>query len=285
MLDLLTAPFAYSFMVRAALAACIVGALCSLIGTFVVLRRLSFIGDGISHASFAGIVAAYIHGVNYVVGAAVVAVASALGIGVLHRRGVALDSAIGVIFTGCFALGVFLMSRMTQYTVDLQDLLFGNVLAVSPEDLEAICVLGCIVALLIFVCFRPLVYTSFDPVVAEAGGIAAGAVDFALLIALALTIVVSLEAVGIILVAALLVTPAATAGLVARRIGPMMLGSVAIGVLCSIGGLYASFYLHAASGATIVLATTAVFLVTLAGREIARALRPADPVTASEVAL
>jgi len=263
----------YPFMLRAAIAALLVGMLCPLVGTFVVLRRLSFIGDGIAHASFAGIVVAYLRGIDYLLGAAVVAVASAIGIGYVHRRGVTLDTAIGVIFTGAFALGVFLMSRTTEYSIDLQGLLFGNILAVSNADLILLLMLGLLVTLLVAVLYRPLLYTSFDPIVAEASGVDASLVDTLLLIALALTIVVSLQAVGIILVAALLVTPAATAGLLCRRITPMLLTAMAIGVCCGVGGLAASYLLGAASGATIVLMATLLFaLVFLVRRVLSGAL-------------
>ena len=137
MSDFLLAPFQYEYMQRAFVAALVVGTLCSTIGTYVVLRKLSFIGDGIAHASFAGIVVAYLRGLDYYVGAMVVAVLTALGIGFVNRRGkVSLDSAIGVLFTGAFALGVFLMSRLPHYNVDLSSFLFGNILAVSRQDLR-----------------------------------------------------------------------------------------------------------------------------------------------------
>jgi ABC-type Mn2+/Zn2+ transport system permease subunit len=271
--DLVLAPFQYEFMQRAFVAALVVGTLCSTIGTYVVLRKLSFIGDGIAHASFAGIVVAYLRGLDYYVGAAVVAVITALGIGFVNRRGkVSLDTAIGVLFTGAFALGVFLMSRLPTYNVDLQGFLFGNILAVSRGDLVLILSLAAVVAVSIAFLYRALLYTSFDPVVAEASGIHAAFVDYALLVLLALTIVISLEAVGIVLVAALLVTPAATAFQVTRRFTPMLLLSAAIGSTCAVGGLYASYYLHSASGATIVLLATFVFFIGLAiGRRPHRA--------------
>src|SRR5262249_14194962 len=160
--------------------------------------------------SFAGIVIAYLRGLDYYVGAAVVAVLTALGIGYVTRRGgVALDTAIGVLFTGAFALGVFLMSRQARYNVDLESFLFGNILGVSRGDLVLIVALSLVVAVSLILLYRPLLYTSFDPVVAQASGINAGFVDYALLVLLALTIIISLESVGIVLVAALLVTPAA----------------------------------------------------------------------------
>src|ERR1700682_243643 len=174
MIDALLAPFQYEFMQRAFVAALVVGTLCSTIGTYVVLRKLSFIGDGIAHASFAGIVVAYLRGMDYYVGAAIVAVLTALGIGYVNRRGkVSLDTAIGVLFTGAFALGVFLMSRLPTYNIDLQGFLFGNIL-----------VLSAVVAVALILLYRPLLYTSFDPVVAEASGIRAGFVSYMLLVLL-----------------------------------------------------------------------------------------------------
>lgn len=272
--DFLLAPLHYPFMVRALLAACTVGALCSLIGTFVVLRRIAFIGDGIAHASFAGIVLAYGRGVDYLLGAAIVAVLSALGISYVHRRGgVSIDTAIGVIFTGAFAFGVFMMSQTPTYGTNLEDLLFGNILGVSAHDLLVIGGLAALVLALVCALFRPLIYTSFDPVVAEASGIRAGLIDQILLVMLALTIVVSLRAVGIVLVAALLVTPAAAAALISRRFVEMLGCSVLIGVGSAVGGLYASYYLQSASGATIVLAATFTFFAILAFRAF-RAAKP-----------
>ncbi len=271
MSDVLVAPFQFEFMQRAFVAALIVGTLCSTIGTYVVLRKLAFIGDGIAHASFAGIVIAYLRGLDYYVGAAIVAVATALGIGFVNRRAkVSLDTAIGVLFTGAFALGVFLMSRLPNYNVDLQGFLFGNILAVSRADLVLILVLSALVSIVLLLLYRPLLYTSFDPVVAEASGIRVAFIDYALLVMLALTIIVSLEAVGIVLVAALLVTPAASAYQLTRRFTRMLALSVAIGASCAVAGLYLSYYLHSASGATIVLLATLVFFMAMASSALAR---------------
>jgi manganese/iron transport system permease protein len=267
MIDALLAPFQFAFMQRAFVAALVVGTLCSVIGTYVVLRKLSFIGDGLAHASFAGIVVAYLRGLDYYIGAAIVAVLTALGIGYVNRRGlVSLDTAIGVLFTAAFALGVFLMSRLPNYSVDLQSFLFGNILAVSRGDLRLILTLAVVVSIALTLLYRPLLYTSFDPVVAQASGIRAGFVEYALLVLLALTIIISLEAVGIVLVAALLVTPPAAAYQLTRRFTRMLVLSGCIGATCGVVGLYASYYLHAASGATIVLLATLVFFTAMGYR-------------------
>ena len=263
MSDLL-APFQYDFMQRAFVAALVVGVLCSSLGTYVVLRRLSFIGDGLAHASFAGIVVAYLRGANFYGGAAVATILTALAIGFVHRRGrVSLDTSIGVLFTAAFALGIFLMSRSTRATVDLQNYLFGNILGVSSSDVAVVVGVGIAIALVVGALWRPLLYTSFDPVVAQAAGLRVWFVDYALLVVLALTIIVSVQLVGIVLVAALLVTPAAAAAQLTQRFVPMMLLSCAFGIASAIGGLYASYSLHASSGATIVLLATLIFFATL----------------------
>lgn len=265
MIDALLAPFSLDFMVRGFIAALVVGALCAAMGTYVVLRKLSFIGDGLSHASFAGIVIAYIKGMDFYLGAAIVAVVTALGIGYVHRKGrVSLDTTIGVLFTGMFALGVFMMSRLKNYSVDLQDYLFGNILGVSQKDIVLIVVLAALVVVTLALCYRSFMYASFDPVVAEASGIPTAALDYILLVLLALTIIVSISAVGIILVAALLVTPAAAAFQLTRRFARMMALSAVLGSLCAVGGLYLSYYLNAASGATIVLLATLMFFAAMA---------------------
>ncbi len=272
-LNALVEPFQYAFMQRAFVAALAVGLLCSTMGTYVVLRKLSFIGDGIAHASFAGIVIAYLRGLNFYIGAAVVAVITAVGIGFVARRGkISLDTTIGVLFTGMFALGVFLMSQQRNYAVDLQSFLFGDILAVGPQDLWLIVALSVIVAVSVVMMFRGLLYTTFDPVVAQASGIAAPRYEYALLVLLALTIVVALQAVGIVLVAALLVTPAAAAYQLTSRFSPMMALAAVFGAVSTVGGLYLSYYVRASSGATIVLFATVLFFIALGIKNARRVL-------------
>jgi len=264
----LVAPFHYAFMQRAFLTAVLVGILCATMGTYVILRKLAFIGDGIAHASFAGIVIAYLRGTNFYLGAGVVAVITALGIGFVHRRGrISLDTTIGVLFTGAFALGIFLMSRQRTYSVDLQSFLFGDILSVGPQDVIMIVALALVVGIVTTLLFRSLLYTSFDPVVAQASGMNASAIEYVLLVLIALTIIISLQAVGIILVAALLVTPAAAAYQLTNRFAPMMALSAVFGAFCAVGGLYLSYYLASASGATIVLVATVLFFAAIGGKQ------------------
>jgi ABC-type Mn2+/Zn2+ transport system permease subunit len=273
MIEQLVAPFHYAFMQRAFLTAILVGVLCATMGTYVILRKLAFIGDGIAHASFAGIVIAYLRGTNFYLGAGLVAVITALGIGFVHRRGkISLDTAIGVLFTGAFAFGIFLMSRQRTYSVDLQSFLFGDILSVGPQDVVMIVALALVVGIVTTLLFRSLLYTSFDPVVAQASGMNANAVEYVLLVLIALTIIISLQAVGIILVAALLVTPAAAAYQLTDRFAPMMALSALFGALCAVGGLYLSYYLASASGATIVLVATVLFFASVGGKQVRLAI-------------
>ncbi len=197
-------------------------------------------------------------------GPAAVAIVTAVGIGFVHRKGrIALDTAIGVLFTGAFALGIFLMSRQRTYSVDLQSFLFGDILSVGPSDVWMIVALSLVVLIVTALMYRALLYTSFDPVVAQASGIRAPLVEYVLLVLLALTIVISLQAVGIVLVAALLVTPAAAAYQLTSRFRSMMALSAFFGAMCAVGGLYLSYYLQSSSGATIVLAATILFFAAI----------------------
>jgi len=257
-------PLQNGFMVRALVAATFIGLTCSVIGVFVVLRNLSFIGDGLAHASFAGIVIAYMLKANLYIGGLVVAVLTALGIGSIAKRSeLSLDTAIGVLFTAAFALGVLLMSRARSYASDLQDFLFGNILGVDRLDIILVVSLAALVLAIVVLFYKELLFSSFDPVMAEASGLPTEFLYYLLLVLLAVTIIVSLQAAGIVLVAALLVTPAATAYQLTTRFGPMMIVSAAVGVFSAIAGLYASFYLDAASGATIVLTATACFFLAM----------------------
>ena len=265
LLDFILEPLRFEFFLRALVASTLVGIICAVVGTFVVLKGISFIGDGISHAAFPGVVAAFLLQVPFYLGAAVAAVATALAIGFVSRRGyLRMDTAIGVLFAGTFALGVFLFSRISGYVADLFSFLFGNILAIGFGDLIALVILGVLVLAAVAAFWKDLLFATFDPLGAAAAGIRVGALEYLLLALISLAIVVSLQAVGIILVVAMLVTPAATAQLLTSRFGRMMQVAALLGVTSSVVGLYLSFWLEAASGATIVLVETAIFLVVLA---------------------
>ena len=263
-MDWLLAPLQQEFMQRALVASTLIGLVCSVVGVYVVLRNLAFIGDGIAHASFLGIVLAYMFKMNLYVGGLVIAILTALGIGAVSRRSVvSMDTAIGVLFTAVFALGVLLMSRTRTYMVDLQDFLFGNVLSVDKTDIALVAGLTIVALLLIFAFYKELLFASFDPLMAQASGLPTVALSNLLLVIIAVTIIVSLQAAGIVLVAALLVTPAATAYQLTDRFGSMMATSAVVGVGSAVIGLYASYYLNAASGSTIVLTATLCFFLAM----------------------
>ena len=264
-MEALLEPLGHAFFVRALLAAALVGTVCAVVGTFVVLRGLAFIGDAISHAAFPGVVVAFLLKGPYLIGAGVAAVATALAIGWVSRRArIRADTAIGVLFAGTFALGVFLFSTIQGYVADLFSFLFGYLLSTTVEDLVGLAILGTLVLGTVAVLWKELLYATFDPLGAAASGLRVDRLESLFLALVALTIVISLQAVGIILVVAMLVTPAATAQLLAVRFGRLVAVAVAVGIGASIVGLYLSYWLDAASGATIVLVETVAFLVALA---------------------
>jgi manganese/iron transport system permease protein len=269
-LDAILEPLAYPFFVRALAAATIVGLVCAVVGSYMVLRGLAFMGDALSHAAFPGVVVAYLLQGPFYVGAAIAAVGTALAIGWVSRRGrLRGDTAIGVLFAGMFALGIFLFSRIPSYVGDLFGFLFGEVLGISDGDLVALVGLAVVVLALVAVFWKELLYSTFDPMGAAAAGLPVGRLEYLFLALIALTIVVSLQAVGIILVVAMLITPAATGQLLASSFGRLVAIAVAIGVVSPAVGLYASYWLDAAAGATIVLVQTLVFGTVLLGRAIA----------------
>ncbi len=259
-MDLLLEPLSSPLILRALLASAMVGVVCAVVGTYVVLRGIAFFGDAIAHAGFPGVVIAYMVGIPFYIGAAIAAVATALAIGwVTKRAGIRQDTAIGVMFAGTFALGVFLFSAIQGYVADLFSFLFGNVLAIGTMDLVALLVLGAGVVLTVAILWKELLYATFDPLGAAASGINVDRLEYLFLVLVALTIVVSLQAVGIILVVAMLITPAATAQLLTVRFMRLMVFAAIIGISSSVIGLYASYYLDVASGATIVLVQTLMF--------------------------
>lgn len=264
-MDALLEPLAFQFFQRALIASVLAGVVCAVVGSYVVLKGLAFIGDAIAHAAFPGVVAAFIFGGPYVLGGGIAAFATAISIGWVSRRAhLRMDTAIGVVFAGTFALGILMYSSIQGFVGDLFGFLVGNVLAIGPDDLIGLLVLGAIVLGVVAVLWKELLYTTFDPLGAAASGLPVGGLEYLFLGLVALTIVISLQAVGIILVVAMLVTPAATAQLVTVRFARLVLLAVLIGASTAVAGLYLSYWLDVASGATIVLLQTAVFIATLA---------------------
>ena len=268
-INLLLSPLAYDFFVRALLASALVGVACAVIGSFVVLKGMSFIGDAVSHSAFPGIVIAYMLGLPIIVGGAAAAIFTALGIGAITRRsGLRSDSIIGVLFAGMFALGVALFSSIPNYVGDLFHFLFGDVLGISVADLLALGLLVLILLAVVRALWKELLFATFDPLGAGAAGLPVRRLDDLLLILIAVTIVISLQAVGIVLVVAMITTPAATAQMVVKRFGAMIVTAALIGVVSAVAGLYISYALNLASGAAIVLLETALFLLVLAGTSL-----------------
>jgi manganese/iron transport system permease protein len=253
-------PLAYDFFLRALLASAVVGVVCAVVGSYMVLRGLAFMGDALSHSAFPGVVIAYLIQVPFYLGAAAAAVVTALAIGWVTRRGnLRSDTAIGVLFAGMFALGIFLFSLIPNYVGDLFGFLFGQVLGIGNGDLIALVGLAALVLLVVAILWKELLYATFDPLGAAASGLPVGALDYLLLALIAITIVVSLQAVGIILVVAMLVTPAATAQLLTRRFGRLLALATVVGLIGPIVGLYLSYWFNASTGATIVLVETGIF--------------------------
>jgi manganese/iron transport system permease protein len=256
----ITDPFAYAFMQRALIEVMLMGAVTGAIGTYVVLRGLSFIGDALSHAIFPGVVIAFLLGRSVFLGALAFGLLTSASIVVLATtRRVKEDSAIGVLFAGAFALGVVLISTTRNYSRDLAAFLFGNVLGVTPTDIGLSTVVGGVVLLLLVLFHKEMLLVAFDREAAEAMGVPVFWMNLLLLVLISLTIVVSLSAVGNILVVAMLVTPAAAARLLTDRL-PVMLGlSAAIGAMSGVVGLVVSFHANVAAGGTIVLVATVLF--------------------------
>ncbi len=268
-LDILLTPLGYDFFVRALIASALVGVACAIVGSFVVLKGMSFIGDAVSHAAFPGIVIAYLIGAPIILGGAIAAIGTALGIGAITRRsGLRSDAIIGVLFAGMFALGVAIFSSIPNYVGDLFHFLFGDVLGISVGDLLALTLLVFGLLLVLRLLWKELLFSTFDPLGAGAAGLPVRRLDDLLLILIAVTIVISLQAVGIVLVVAMITTPAATAQLVVKRFTAMIQVAALIGVSAAVVGLYLSYSLDIASGAAIVILETLLFLLVLAGTSI-----------------
>jgi ABC-type Mn2+/Zn2+ transport systems, permease components len=257
-------PLAYGFMQRGLAAAVLVGIVCAVMGTFVVLKGLAFIGDAVSHAAFPGLVIAFMLGLPLYLGGAVASVGTALAIGFVSRRGrLRFDTTVGVLFAGTFALGILLFSTIKNYVADLLGYLLGNVLGIGIGDLIQVAVLGAVVLVIVIAIRKELLFATFDPLGAAASGLPVGALEYLLLALLGVTIVVSIQAVGIVMVVAMLVTPAATAQLLVVRFERLMLLAAGLATVAAVSGLYLSFYANLASGASIVLIETLFFIVAL----------------------
>ena len=270
---ILLEPFRYDFFVRGLIAATLVGALCGLVGVYIVLRRMSYIGHGLSHAVFGGAVASYVLGVNFYAGAGIWGFAAALMInGLSRRKKIGADAAIGIITTASFAFGVALISRYRRFTRNFDAALFGNILGVTPQDLVAIAVVAVVTLVLVFFLYKQLLFVTFDPDVAPIYGVKSGVTETVFALMLAGTIIASMQVMGVTLIAAAIVIPAIVARLLTDSFSRMLWLATLVGAACGLVGIYLSYFMDVASGATIVLVASALFVVTYAGVSIRRQL-------------
>jgi manganese/iron transport system permease protein/iron/zinc/copper transport system permease protein len=273
-MEFIIAPLRYEFFLRGLLAAILTGSLCGVIGVFIVLRGMSYIGHGLSHAVFGGAVVSYLINLNFYVGAGFWGFISALLIKrITKTKKIGADAAIGIITTASFAIGVALISRVRRFTRNLEAALFGNILGVTAEDLYVIAGVLIISFITIFLLYKELLFTTFDKETAEVFGVDTDRVDTFFSLILAAAIIASMQVIGVTLIAAALVIPAITARLLTDSFHKMIILSLILGMLTAIAGMYASYYLNAASGATIVLVATLLFSIVIGVTEITKIRR------------
>lgn len=263
-LELLLEPLQYGFMVRAFVGVGLVAVVAAAIGTFVVLKGLAFMGDAIAHTAFTGIAVGLLLGISIHVSALFFALVTSLGVVVLTRvSNVRNDTALAILFTGVFALGIVLLSTSPGFMGDLNSLLLGSVLAIQAREIVLIAAFALLLVVVLVLLFPQLVLASFDPLGAEAAGFPVVLFQSLLLALTAVAIVISIQAVGVVLVVALLITPAATAGLVTKRLKLQILLAALFGLVSSFLGLYISYFFGAPPGATVVLVATLFFTAAL----------------------
>jgi manganese/iron transport system permease protein len=255
-------PFDYEFFRNGFFAAVIVGALCGFIGVYVVLRRMSYIGHGLSHAIFGGAVLSYVLNLNFFIGAGIwTLLASFLIHAISHRRWVGADAAIGVVTTSSFALGVAIISTHRQFTRNIEAALFGNILGITGTDLSIIIVISLVVFAVLLLIRRQLLFATFDPEVASAYGVATGKTDLLFVVLLAITVLAATQILGVTLVAAAMVIPPVIARYLTQKFQTLLIVSPLIGALCGAAGMFLSFYFDISSAATIVLTAAAIFIL------------------------
>lgn len=251
----------YGFLQKALFTSIMVGVICGVIGCFIVLRGMALMGDAISHAVLPGVAISYMLGINYFYGAVLFGILTALGIGVVSQNSrIKNDSSIGIVFSAFLALGVILISK-AQSATDLTQILFGNVLSVKSSDMWMTLIVGGIVLLVVILFYKELLISSFDPTMSAAYGLPIRVIHYTIMILLTMVTVASLQTVGVILVVAMLITPASTAYLLTNRLSTMIVLSSLFGAVSAMVGLYFSFVYNLSSGAVIVLVTTLLFIL------------------------
>ncbi|MFD1207147.1 MULTISPECIES: metal ABC transporter permease [Sporosarcina] len=251
----------YEFLQKALFTSVMVGIICGVIGCFIILRGMALMGDAISHAILPGIAVSYMMGINYFYGAVFTGLLTSVGIGFISQNSrVKSDSSIGIVFSSFFALGIILMAK-AKSSIDLTSILFGNVLSVRSSDMWMTLTIGAIVLLIVIMFYKELLVTTFDPTLAASYGLPNRFIHYVLMILLTLVTVASLQTVGVILVVAMLITPASTAYLLTNRLSIMIALSAIFGAFSAVVGLYFSFAHNLSSGAVIVLVTTVLFVI------------------------
>lgn len=276
-MDLVFEPFNYEFFRNGLAVATLAGALCGMVGVFVVLRGMSYIGHGLSHAIFGGAVASFVAKINFYVGAGLWGVVSALMIHrIARRRTIGTDAAIGVVTTASFAVGVALISRNRSFTRDFEAALFGNVLGVTGMDILVVAMVALFAAVVFLVRYRAFLYSTFDPEVAQISGLRTARLDSLLALVLAASILATMQILGVTLIVAALVVPPVIARMLTDRFSRMIQLSILIGATTGFFGMYLSYHLDIASGAAVVLFGSLTFLVVFVVTG-ARRLRWAEP--------
>lgn len=265
MLEALIEPLQYSFMQRSLVIAVLVGIICAVVGSYLMVQRLALLGDAISHSVLPGLAIAFIVGADIFVGAFIAGVLSTVVITLIRTRSpIKEDAAMGIVFSAFFALGITLITIIQKDNkIDLNHFLFGNILGVTVEEVRNTAIISAVVIAVVVLLYKELLFYTFDPLGAQAAGLPVNLLNFGLMVLIALTIVASLKAVGVILVLALLITPGATAYLLVKQLNQMMILGAAIGIVASISGMYISYFFNLPSGPAIVLVASSFFTLAL----------------------
>lgn len=265
MIEALISPLQYGFMQRSLVIAIIVGLLCAIVGSYLMVQRLALLGDAISHSVLPGLAIAFTIGANIFLGAFIAGVLSTLAIAWIRTRSpIKEDAAMGIVFSAFFALGITLITVIQKDNkIDLNHFLFGNILGVTANEVRDTAIIATIVLLVVFALYKELLFYTFDPSGAQAAGLPVNQLNFGLMLLIALTIVASMKSVGVILVLSLLITPGATAYLLVLRLHEVMILGAAIGIISSISGMYLSYFFNLPSGPAIVLVVSGLFLLAL----------------------
>lgn len=265
MIEALISPLQYGFMQRSLVIAIIVGLLCAIVGSYLMVQRLALLGDAISHSVLPGLAIAFMIGANIFLGAFIAGVMSTLAIAWIRTRSpIKEDAAMGIVFSAFFALGITLITVIQKDNkIDLNHFLFGNILGVTANEVRDTAIIATTVLLVVFALYKELLFYTFDPSGAQAAGLPVNQLNFGLMLLIALTIVASMKSVGVILVLSLLITPGATAYLLVKRLHEVMILGAAIGIISSISGMYLSYFFNLPSGPAIVLVVSGLFLLAL----------------------